>query len=270
MSEKKTTEKGKAWLEQELRPYRSSILFLAFISVFATLFSTAFAYLVKYLVNSATDKNFDHLLLFAVVLLGIMLLKILLQTYKNYLSEKTRANMVNCLRQKTFSKILKSDYAQLQSKHSGELLNLLTSDITEIATDSVGLLQSALGMAVQCVAAVIALATIDWLFTLILIVCGGIFYLISAFFKKKIKQFHKDFMAADGDYRSFMHEGLTSSLTIKAYNALSRIDQKTAALGQNYYQKRMKRNVLNTAMHCIFTLLSNVGTIFAIIWCSIS
>ena len=270
MKQEKTTQQGKAWLKQELRPYRSSILFLAVISVLATLFSTAFAYLVKYLVNSATDKNLQNLLIFAGVLLGLMLCKIALQTYKNFLSEKTRANMVNCLRQKTFSKILQSNYAQLQSKHSGELLNLLTSDITEIAVDSVGLLQSALSMAVQCIGAVVALATIDWLFTLILFVCGSIFYLISAFFKKKIKQYHKDFMAADGDYRSFMQEGLTSSLTIKAYNALSQMDNKTAKLGQEYYQKRMKRNWLNTLMHCVFTLLSNVGTIFAIVWCSVS
>ena len=186
MKQEKTTQQGKAWLKQELRPYRSSILFLAVISVLATLFSTAFAYLVKYLVNSATNKNLQNLLIFAGVLLGLMLCKIALQTYKNFLSEKTRANMVNCLRQKTFSKILQSNYAQLQSKHSGELLNLLTSDITEIAVDSVGLLQSALSMAVQCIGAVVALATIDWLFTLILVVCGGIFYLISAFFKRKL------------------------------------------------------------------------------------
>ena len=188
MSNEKTTEKGKAWLKQELRPYRSSILFLAIISILTTLFSTAFAYLVKYVINSATDKNFDNLFIFAIVLLCIILFKILLQTYKNYLSEKTRGNMINCLRQKTFSKILKSDYASLQKKHSGELLNLLTSDINEVAVDSVGLLQSTLGMAVQCIAAVIALATIDWIFTLILIVCGAIFYLITSFFKKKIKQ----------------------------------------------------------------------------------
>lgn len=270
MKKDKTTEKGNAWLKQELRPYRSSILFLAIISVLATLFSTAFAYLVKYLINSATDKNLESLLIFAIVLLGIILLKILLQTYKNYLSEKTRANMVNCLRQKTFAKILKSDYAQLQKKHSGELLNLLTSDINEIAVDSVGLLQSALGMAVQCVAAIIALATIDWLFTLILIVCGIIFYLISSLFKKRFKLLHKEFMGADDQYRSFMQEGLTSSLTIKAYNAFSDIEQKTATLGNNYFQKRMQRNLLNTLMNSIFNLLSNVGTIFAIVWCSIN
>ena len=270
MKNNQTTEKGKAWLEQELRPYRSSILFLAVVSVLATLFSTAFAYLVKYLVNSATGKNFDHLIVFACVLLGVMLLKIILQTYKNYLSEKTRANMVNCLRKKTFSKILQSDYSQLQSKHSGDLLNLLTSDITEVAVDSVGLLQSVLSMAVQCVAALIALATIDWLFTLILIVCGGIFYAVSAFFKKRIKQLHKDFMTSEGSYRSFMQEGLTSSLTIKAYNAFSKINQKAAMLGDDYYQKRMSRNVLNTLMSCIFNLLSNAGMVFALVWCSVS
>lgn len=269
MKKQQTTEKGKAWLKQELRPYRSSILFLAVISVLATLFSTAFAYMVKYLVNSATDKNLQKALIFAAVLLGIMLCKIALQTYKNYLSEKTRSIIINNLRQKTFSQILKSDYSQMQNKHSGKLLNLLTSDVNEIAVDSVGLLQSALSMAVQCVAAVIALATIDWLFTIILVVCGGIFYLIAAFFKKKIKQYHKDFMAADGDYRSFMQEGLTSALTIKAYNANSKMDEKTAQLGNTYYQKRMRRNLLNTCMQCVFTLLTNVGTIFAILWCSI-
>ena len=39
---------------------------------------------------------------------------------------------------------------------------------------------------------------------------------------------------------------------------------------KNYYDKRMKRNVLRSSMSGLFSLLSNFGLIFSVIWCSLS
>ena len=59
------TEKGKAWLKREMRPYRPFILFLTALTVAGTLLSLAFAYLTRYLVNSASEKDGKRLILFA-------------------------------------------------------------------------------------------------------------------------------------------------------------------------------------------------------------
>lgn len=257
---------GKLWLKEKMRPYRASIFLLTVLTVLATGSSLAFAYLVKNLINSATGGKNQLLWLFAAVLLGLLPLKILLKTIDAFYAEKLRAKIVSEFRVLTFSKILRSEYAQITGYHSGELLNRLTSDINEVAADTVGLMPTLVGMSVQCVGSIIALLTIDPLFTCLYVVCGGVFGGLAALFRKQLKKRHKEVMQADGEHRSFMQEGLSSVMTLKAYSAEEKAVQKSAAIGRRYYDKRMKRNVLRTTMNGVFNLLSNCGLIFAVVW----
>ena len=270
MTEEKATKNGKLWLKREMRPYRAFILILALLSALATGLSLAFAYMTRYLINSASQGDSNKLLFFSLLLLGLLLVRIALQTVSGYSSEKLRAKMTARLRTRTFSKMLRSDYGKLQAYHSGELLNRLTTDIQEVVADTVGLLPAIVGLIVQFVGAIAALLTIDPFFTLIYIVCGGIFAGITAFFRKQIKKRQKEVLQADGESRAFMQEGISSVMTLKAYGAEDKSTQKAGVFAENYYNKRMRRCTLRAIMNAVFSLLSNFGLIFAVVWCSIS
>ncbi len=270
MKSKTATNYGKTWLKKELRGYKMPVVFLACVSAITTLFSLVFAYLVRYLINSATGGNMPLLLTFALVLLGVMLFRIGMQTLSGYYAEKLRAKITADLRTRVFHKILRSDYSKVQSYHSGELLNRLTTDIQEVAVDTVGLLPALTGMIVQCVGAIVALLTIDPWFTLIYVVCGGVLGGISAAFRKQIKKRQQQVLQADGKSRAFMQEGVSSVLTLKAYGAEEKTMQKSQAFVDEYFNARQKRNVLRSCMNAVFSLLGNFGLIFAVVWCSVS
>ncbi len=261
---------GKAWLKKKTQPYGGVVLLLTFLSVGVTLFTLAFAYLVRYLINSASEGNSRRLFLFSGILLGVLFLKILLKTVQGFLAERVRSKMYAKLRSDTFAKILRSDYAALQRYHSGDLLTRLTGDVQEVCVDTVGLTPTLAGMAVQCLGAVAALLTIDPIFTLIYVVCGGILGGLTSLFRRQIKKRHKEVMEADGVARSFIQEGLSSVTTVKAYGAEGKSQEKSQKLAGIYHRKRMKRNILRSSMNGIFSLLSNFGLIFAVVWCSIS
>ncbi len=270
MSEKQKSEAGKLWIKKEMRPYRVSIGLLTLLNVITTGLSLAFAYTVQFLINSASAKDGRMLWIFAAVLLGMLLLRIGLQTFSSFQAERLRARIVSQLRTRTFSKILRSDYGHLQAYHSGELLNRLTTDIQEVATDTVGLMPTIVGMIVQCLGAIAALLTINPLFTGIYVVCGCIFGGISAFFRDQIKKRQKEFLQADGESRAFMQESVASVMTLKAYGAEDKSTEKAEGLARIYYRKRMNRNILRSIMNAVFSLLSNFGLIFAVVWCSVS
>ena len=270
MITEKTDKNGKEWLKRETRPYRASVLFLTFFTVLSTVLSLAFAYMVRYVINSASDGKNTLLWIFSATLLGLLLLRILIKTIDGFFAEKLRAKIVAEQRTKVFSKILRSDYAKLQDYHSGELLNRLTTDIGEVAGVTVGLLPAFAGMLVQCFGAVVALLTIDPLFTGIYVVCGGIFGALVALFRRQIKKRQKEVLQADGNSRAFMQEGLSATMTLKAYGAEEKTAQKSKMFSDAYYEKRMRRNVLRSWMSCIFTLLSNFGLIFAVVWSAVS
>lgn len=263
-------QNGKAWLKKESRPYRKGIFFLTVLSVISVLFSLAFAYMVRYLVNSADEKDRDGLILFSIFLLALILFKIIFKTLDNFFSEKLRAKMYVHLRTRLYSKVLRSNYAKIKEYHSGELLNRLTSDVQEVAVDTVGLLPTLAGMFTQCFGAIVALLTLNWKFTLLYVVCGAIFGVLAALFRKQLKKAHKEVLQAEGDIRSYMQESIASMLTLKAYGAESSSTENAAQLSDVYYKKRMRRNVLRVGMNALFALLSNFGLILAIVLCSIT
>ena len=266
----KANNKGKIWLKKETRPYRSSILFLTSLAVFTTVFSILFAYMVRYLINSASNKETEKLWLFAGLLLGFLLLKIALKVMRGYFSEKANAKMTAGLRTRLYGKILRSDYAAVQQYHSGDLITRLTTDINEVSAYSVSLLPAVVGMAMQCVGSIVALLTIDPLFTAVYVFAGVIFAAIAMFFRKQLKKHHKEVLSADAKSRSYMQESISTLLTVKAYGVEGKSTDKADDFARSYYQKRMKRNGVHAGMNAIFSLLSNFGLIFAVVWCSVS
>lgn len=270
MKDKKEVQNGKIWLKRELGAYRPYILFLSCLTVLSTLLSLSFAYLIGYLINSASAKDAKKLIWIAVLLLGLLLGRIFVNILNNYLSEKGRTKITTELRAKSFSKILRSDYKHIEKYHSGELLTRLTSDVQEVAGDTIGLAPTVTGMIVQCIGAVLALLTIDPLFTLVFLVAGCAFGGLVTLFRKKIKKYQKELLEVDGATRSFMQEGVSSLLTVKAYGAERKTTNRAQGFLDTYFAKRMQRNVLRSTMSGIFSLLSNFGLIFAVVWCSFS
>lgn len=266
----KKNDKAKAWLKREMRPYRGSVVFLTVLTVISVVSSLAFDFLVRYLINGAADGDKKRVFLFAAVLLGVIAFGVSIQTVKAYLSEKYRAKITVGLRHRLFGGILKAEYPEIEKYHSGDLLNRLTSDVSEVAVDSVSILPAVFGMIVQCVGAVSALLYLDPLFTAVFTLggalCGGVF----ALFRKKVKEYHKGMHEADGKSRSFMQEGIVSMITLKAYGSEEKTSEKARAVLNEYYGKRMKKNRLQTGVNALFSLLSNAGMIFAVIWCSVS
>ena len=233
------TEKGKAWLKREMRPYRPFILFLTALTVAGTLLSLAFAYLTRYLVNSASEKDGKRLILFAVILLSTLLLRILVQTAVKYLSEKGRAKISVELKNKLFFRTLRADYASFEKYHSGDLLNRFDSDVTEVAADSVNIFPAVAGMIVQCVGAVAALLTLDPLFTAIFVAGAAVVGILTALFRRKVMSYHREMTEAKGESRAFMQESLTSALTLKAYGTEEKSAEKSRGLLDIYYRKRI-------------------------------
>lgn len=267
---KQTSDNVKTWIKEKNARYASRVFGLTCLSVLSILFSLAFAYLVRYLIGSAQDDNKNKLFVFFVVILAVLLIRILFSVLWEYFSERLRSKITKELRVSLFDKVLHVEYEKLQAYHSGELMTRLTADVNEISSVLAGWKPRFIGAIVQFIGAIVALLTIDVRFTSLYLLGGVIILLTASIFRKKIKVAHKDFLHSEGKFRSFMQESMGSALTLKAYSAENRTTDKAKRLGEVYHKKRMKRNVLFVSMHGLFSLFSNLGLIFAVIWCSVS
>lgn len=258
----------KVWLKKIVRPYKKSIFAITAASVAATVLSVVFAYLAKFLVNYAANGEKEKTLAFAVVLAVCVLLRIVFRTFVRYYAEKTRARMSVGLRDDAFSGILKAEYSKIGKYHSGEIITRATQDSAEIAAATVSITHAAVGMAVQTIGSLAALFLIDKFFTSILLIGGIIVIAITAASRKKLKKYQSEIMSADEKSRSFMQESVASAVTIKSYGAEEKTTRIAANISGDYAQKRIKRAKFNSAANALYSLVSNFGLLFAIIWCA--
>lgn len=261
--------RGKAWLKREMRPYRLPVIFLAGLTVTAILLSLAFSYLIRYVINSAASGETKEMWLFSGICASIAIFRTLLQIVRSYYSERCKAKITVGLRTRLFQKLLCADYSEAEKYHSGDLLNRFTSDVAEVANMSVSILPAFAGMFAQCIGAIAALLMLDPLFTAIFAAGGLIVIGVSVVFRKTSKKYHKQLTEADGKSRSFIQEGISSLLTIKAYGAEERTAEKSQGLLTGYYSARMKKNRLNVALGGSFSVLSALSQVFAVVWCSV-
>ncbi len=261
--------KGRTWLKSNLLPFRVQIVWLTVLAVFTTAFSVVFSFLVRYLVNGAAAGDKRQLIVFSVVLVALLFVRIVLQTLKNYMTERAAARMVAQLRGRLFAHTLRTEYASLEKYHSGDLLTRMTADVSEVSSASVTLLPATVGMIVQAVGAFVALVVIDALFTCIYVGCCALGGVIAALCRKRLKRYQKEISAADGESRSFIQESQASVMTVKAYSAETRTAEKSSVFLERYYNRRMARNVLRTGVNGLFALLGGLGMIFALVWCGV-
>lgn len=258
----------KRWLKKVVSPYKKSILAITAASVSATVLSVAFAYLAKFLVNYAVAGEREKTIAFAIVLAVCVLLRILFRTFVKYYAEKTRTKISVGLRDGAFSSILKAEYSLIGKYHSGEIVTRATQDSAEIAAATVSITPSVVGMAVQTAGSLAALFLIDGVFTSILLAGGIIVIGITAASRKKLKKYQSEIMSADEKSRSFMQESVFSAVTIKSYGAEEKAARISGEISGDYAKKRIKRAKFNSAANALYSLVSNFGLLFAIIWCA--
>lgn len=265
---KKAEAQGKIWLSHNISKYKPWIITLTVLTVLATLCSVGFAYLSGSLVNSAVDKRGNSLIAFAFIVVGLLFLRILLRAVINYFSEKCRATIVTEIRGKLFKRVLRAEYLDVKDYHSGDVITRVTADTSEVAGTTVSLLPQTVGIILQIVGAIIALFVIDIWFTVFFIVGGIVIITISAFLRKKTKWYYKEIVSADSQSRAFMQESVVSSLTVKAFGAEEKTSQKANSILDVYKKRRLGRARLNSLMGILYSMVTNLGLVFAIIWCA--
>ena len=266
---KKTESKGKIWLKQNIAEYRPSIALLTVITVLATVCSVGFAYLSSFLIDSATDKDNSRLILFSCIVLALLIGRIAFRAISNYYAERCRATIVTDLRGKLFKKVLRSNYASVKDYHSGEVITRITADSAEIASSTVGILPQTVGMIIQIVGSISALCAIDPWFTLFLVAGGVVVIGISVFLRRKTKWYYKEIVSLDGASRAFMQESVVSSMTVKAFGAEEKTSKKANSILDKYRSRRLGRAKLNSLVGILYGFVTNIGLVFAIIWCAV-
>lgn len=262
------------WIWQETGKVKYGILILCLIQIIQSGTTVLSAWVMRSLINFAVSKDRDNFIISAILFVCIPVSQILLNSVSRFLTEYTAARTENKLKERLFSVLLKKDYSEVTSIHSGEWMNRLTSD-TKVVADGVSVIAPELtGMTVKLIGAIISIIIMIPEFG-IFIVPGGILLAVFTFgFRKVLKRLHKNIQETDGNLRVFLSERLTCLSMIKVFAKEEREIASASEKMTLHKDARMKRlrfsNICNIGfafvmrgayvvggIYCAFGILNN-------------
>ena len=225
-----------------------------------------FSLACKGLIDAAVAADMGEFKRYALLLLGIVFVRLLLRVSVNGLHEYAKGKITNKIRQDTLHQLLKKDYASLQKYHTGELINRMFSDTNVVVDGVLGILPPVVNMATRLLGAVIILFSLDWRFTLVFIVVGCMMFLITRFLRNRMKTLHKKVQEKEGLVHATIQEILGNIRLIKSSDIETVMEEKVEACHGEHFQAQMHRRRYTVGGNAGIGFVFQIGYLYALVW----
>lgn len=266
MAKSKPDNAALSWLLARTKGRRGALAaIIAGNAVFAAA-GAAFSLLCRGIIDSAVSGDRGGILGYAAGLGGFVLLQLVLRLVCNSLSEYVRAGMEMDMRAKLFGKLLSAELSSVTKYHSGELLNRMFSDVKICADGIADILPAAVNMVTRLVCAGVIMVFLEPWFAVLFIAAGAVVFVVTRFFRGRLKGLHKQVQEKEGKVRSFLQESLESAAVIKVFGAERKMLRRNDLNQREHYRIRMKRRAIGIISGAGFGLVFQAGYVLALVW----
>lgn len=266
---KKSNSGALKWIYKSVKPRLPIIITIMILTCVLSCTGSVVALILGNLVNAATEGNLKMLIILAVLLGVTYIVNVVGASMVKYMSQSCKAKLDISIRRKFFSDILRKDYSKISEHHSGELMNIITSDVTVI-TDAVGtVLPNFAGFLTKFVFALVMILSIQPWIGIIYSVAGVSVLFAARIFRGKTKYYHKKSQQTEDKNRSFWQESLYNLLAVKVFAAEKSMLEKSDVLQENSFKARMKSAKFSCLTNAGYSLFMSMGYVFAFVWCTV-
>lgn len=262
----KKSNDGLLWLLSTGRKFLSSLFVLTAGNGINSILSIWFIMIVRNIIDSATAKSIDKIKFYVIMLFCLIVFQAFMRLFLKGFEEMTRAKINIYYQNRLLKSIIEKDYGKITKYHTGELQNRLFADISIVSNGITTLIPSFTAVIVRLISAFIVMIVIDIRFTAVFAVGGIVIFAVSRFFRKKLKELHKNMQEKQGKVRSFMQEVLENILVVKVFVTGDKILEKNGCLQRDYYDTRMKRRRISIIASTGFGFVFGMGYMYALIW----
>lgn len=243
------------WLWHTARSYRMQAGINAVLGCASVFLDFAFIWATKMAIDIATQKQSGTLQTAAIFLVGIMLLQILVGFANRWVRAILGVRAQNKMQQHIFGQLLNSDWSSLEQKHTGDMLNRLERDVTDVVNVITETLPSMLAVCVRLVGAFLFLYSMDSFLACAVIIILPVFILLSKAYVRKMRGLTRGIRNTDSQIQSVLQETLQHKMVIKTLEQSSFM-AKRLDLIQQLLRKQVKGR---TVFSSFSSTMLNIG-----------
>lgn len=256
------------WLISRVRRRIPMILCMLAACGGNALFGVWFALGTKGVVDSAISGEKEAFFKACIVQLAIICAMLFCLTALRWLKDRLVTELDRDWKRSLLSGLLRGEYAQVSTYHSGELVNRLNHDVNVLNDAIVTTLPSIAAVMVRLVSVIVVLASMAFELTVAVVLGGLVAVVVTGILRQRLKNLNKKVSQTNGKVLSYLQESMERLLVIQAMDLADEVDRRADVLfDQRFAIQRRKRNLSLVANTGISVLFQGAG-FGALVWCA--
>lgn len=258
-----------AWLWEAWRGNRLQAVLNALIGVADVVLSLAQVWAVKHAIDVASGADTGSIYwavgIMAALILGNFAINISGVWVRNILGIRAQ----NRMQQQMLNHIMQSEWHSKAHHHSGDILNRLEIDVSNVVTFLTETIPNTLSVLMMFIGAFFCLFTMDKTLAVILVAIIPLFLAVSKIYMQQMRRLTREVRDSDSRVQAVMQETIQHRMVIKTLEACNDMVQRLENT-----QAKLRKNVVRRTSFSIFSnFIINfgfaLGYLIAFLWAAI-
>ena len=254
------------WLLHVTKGYRASIFTIALVSTMSVAVAMVNVWVSKRLIDIATNTADGNLNVHIAVFAACSILQILFSVVISRLETRTDVSMRNALRYRYFTKIMESRWLGKEAFHTGDMLSRLDGDVSKVADTLSRTLPAVIATAIQLVAALVFLGSMDWRLALIVLLIMPVALLLSRAYVNRMRRLTNDIRTTDSKIYTHLQENIQHRALITSFENTDHAIESLGSFHGDLQKQTETRNNYNLFSRSIVMLGFSAGYVTAFSW----
>ncbi len=247
--------KNRIW--RVMRPDIGGVILMMLLYALSACLGVSFALVSRQLLDIAVGDIKGDLWLFSGLLIAMLLVQVSLDFASMYIADRVSGRINMRLKEMVFMSLFQKQWRDISRYHSGELVSRLMGDSRVIVSAISSVLPRTVSFVVRLVACVAVLFTLDWRFTLAMLIAAGAVLLFYRMYGNKAKKMHTACREADGAASAYMQESVENWMVIRSFDGNQTVRERLSGLLMTHYRAVLRRarwsHISSLALRLVFS-----------------
>ena len=198
---------------------------------------------------------------------GLIFFQLVGNACRNLFSQVTSTSFYNQVCLRFFNTVLTRDYQAVGKKHTGEYMQLISSDTGIVTGFILGMPQQLCELFTQLIAASLCLTFLQGKLALLLLGCFVVMLAAGLPLRRFVRKYHKLVMEAQAKITSIVQESFGNMLILRAFQATEGVRQQAKERMQNLRSIVLKRAFFSQMITSGSSVALNIAYIIGMLWC---
>ncbi len=222
-----------AWLWKHHKGCRLQAIINVVIGLLQVVLGLYGVDLLRRLTDAATAGT-GNLTMLAVMFGLVLLFEMILNIIKTWVRAVLGVRTQNIMQQAFFSRLLHGEWRGVGKMHSGDILNRLFGDVSDIVSLMTEVVPSVVIITVQFIASFVYLYRMDSALALILVVAAPLLMLLSRYYFRKMRRIVRKIKDSNSALQAIIQESVQNKMVVKVMeqsdNQVGKLERRQAVL----------------------------------------